>query len=150
MNSPACMNDNLQKFLGGYVEYSLSEFPIRLLIEDDRNPFPLASAVTLKFYNETDEPTEYFYQPYHTSVDCFTDTSRFGIFNLTEDDFPFVILDNNHSRVERRPYFSETLWDKFTSLYMIDPGQPDRKRYLECVNQDFVCRYYMFVSLLNC
>ena len=140
MNSTAYRNNNLQKSLGGYVEYSLAKFPIRLLIEDDRNPFPLASAVALKFYNETDEPTEYFYQPYHMSIECFTNTSRFSVSNLTEDDFPFVILENNRSRVEKRPYFSESLWNKFTSSYKIDPGEQDRDRYLECVNQDFVCR----------
>ena len=134
------MNNNLQKSLGGYVEYSLTQFPIRLLIEDDRNPFPLASAIALKFYNETDEPTDYFYQPYHTSIDCFTNSSRFGIFNLTEDDFPLVILENNHSRVEKRPYFNEILWNKFTSSYKIDPGEQNRNIYLECVNQDYVCR----------
>ena len=141
MNSPAYINDNVQKHFSGYVEYSLTEFPISLLIEDDKNPFPLASAVALKFYNGTDEPTAYFYQPYHTSVDCFTNTSRFGAFNLTNDDFPFFILDSNQSRVERRPYFSENLWNRFTSLYKIDPGHQDHDKYLECVNQDFVCRY---------
>lgn len=141
MNSPAYRNDNLQKSLGGYVEYSLSEFPIRVLIEDDKNPFPLASAVALKLYNGTDKPTKYFYQPYHTSVDCFTNTSRFGRFILNKDDFPYVMIDNNSSRVERRPYFTKSLWHKFTSSYGINPGEPDHSRYLECVNQDFVCRY---------
>ena len=123
------------------MEYSLTQFPIRVLIEDDRNPFPLASAVALRLYNERDEPTDYFYQPYHTNVDCFTNTSRFGTFNLTEDDFPFVVIENNSSEMERRPYFSERLWLEFTSSYKIDPGEPDRNSYLECVNQDFVCRY---------
>ena len=140
MNSSAYRNNNLQKSLSGYVEYSLTKFPIKLLIEDDRNPFPLASAVALKFYNETDEPTEYFYQPYHVSIECFTNESRFGVLSLTEDDFPFVILENNRSRVEKRPYFSEILWNKFTSSYKIDPGEQDRDKYLECVDQDFVCR----------
>ena len=139
MNSPAYMNDNLQKDLGGYVEYSLSKFPIRLLIEDNKNPFPLASAVALKFYNESAEPTEYFYQPYHTSIDCFISTTRFGG-SLSENDFPYVVVDNNHSRVERRPYFNESLWNIFTSSYKINPGEQDHNRYLECVNQDFACR----------
>ena len=138
MNSSAYRNDNLQKSLGGYVEYSLTKFPIRLLIEDDRNPFPLASAVALKFYNGTDKPTKYFYQPYHKSVECFTNTSGF---NLTIKQFPFVIIDNNHSRVERRPYFNKTTWNDFTSSYKIDPRQHDHNRYLECIDQDFVCRY---------
>lgn len=136
MNSTAYKNDNLQKSLAGYVEYSLTKFPIRLLIEDDRNPFPLASAVALKFYNETDKPTDYFYQPYHKSIKCFTNT-----FNLSANQFPFVVMDNNHSRVERKPYFNKTTWNDFTSLYKIDPKQRDHDKYLECIKQDFVCRY---------
>ena len=142
MNSPAYRNDNLQKSLGGYVEYSLTEFPISALLDDDRNPFPLTSAIALKFYNETDEPTEYFYQPYHTSVECFTNRSRFnGSLLFDEDDFPFVIVDNNSSRVERRPYFSEGFWNTFTSAYSIDPGESDHGRYRECVERDYPCRY---------
>ena len=123
------------------MEYSLSEFPIKVLIEDDRNPFPLASAVALKFYNGTNEPTDYFYQPYHNTIDCFTNVSRFDTFQLTEDDFPYVIIDNNPNVVKRRPYFSESLWNRFTSSYSIDPGQRDHNRYLDCVNQTVVCRY---------
>lgn len=140
MRSPAYLNDNLQKSLSGYVEYSLTEFPIRLLLEDDRNPFPLASAIALKFYNGTDTATRYFYQPYHTNVSCFTETTRFARsdrLNLTADDFPDVIIDNNRNVV---PYFSERLWDRFTSTYQIDPGERDHNRYLECVNSSFLCR----------
>lgn len=143
MNSPAYRNDNLQKSLGGYVEYSLTEFPISALLDDDRNPFPLASAIALKFYNETDEPTDYFYQPYHISVECFTNRSRFNrsSLRLNENDFPYVVVDNNISRVERRPYFSESLWNRFTSAYSIDPGESDSRRYRECVERDYPCRY---------
>ena len=141
-NSPAFRNDNLQKSLGGYVQYSLSEFPISALLNDSNNPFPLASAVALKFYNETDEPTQYFYQPYHVSIECFID--EFGndtIFQQGfEDEFPYVIIDNNRSRVEQRPYFSEELWDSFTSAYRIDPGGPDHDRYRRCVNDSYLCR----------
>ena len=140
MNSPAFRNDNRQKSLGGYVDYSLTEFPISLLLNDSRNPFPLASAIALKFYNETDEPTEYFYQPYHVSIDCFTNESGDGYFNV-EDDFPYVIVDNNRSRVERMPYFRESSWDSFTSMYRIDPGQRDHDNYRKCVKDDYLCRY---------
>jgi len=141
MNSSAYMNDNLQKSLGGYVEYSLTMFPIEVLIEDDKNPFPLSDAIALKFYNGTDDATEYFYQPYHRSIDCFTNVSRFDRFQLTEDDFPYVIIDNNPDVVERRAYFSESLWNNFTSKYHIDPGDLDHKKYLECVDPQFMCRY---------
>ena len=142
MNSPAYRNDNLEKSLSGYVEFSLTEFPISALLDDNRNPFPLASAIALKFYNDTDEPTDFFYQPYHTSVECFTNRSRFnGSLRLNEGDFPFVIVDNNRSIVERRPYFSENLWDRFTSAYNIDPGESGHSRYRECVERDYPCRY---------
>ena len=137
MNSPAYINDNVQKHFSGYVEYSLTEFPISLLIEDDKNPFPLASAVALKFYNGTDEPTAYFYQPYHTSVDCFTNSSGNGSFSLS-NDFPYVITDG---RLEQKPYFSESSWNSFTSSFRIDPGEGDYSRYLTCVNRDYLCRY---------
>ena len=139
-NSPAYRNDNLQKSLGGYVEYSLSDFPISALLNDSRNPFPLASAIALKFYNETDEPTDFFYQPYHLSIECFTNASGTGYFAI-EDNFPYVIVDNNRSIVERRPYFSEDAWNRFTSTYRIDPGQRDHNRYRRCVDDNYECRY---------
>ena len=139
MNSPAFQNDNLQESLGGYVEYSLTEFPIRVLIEDDRNPFPLASAIALKLYDENDEITKYFYQPYHTNVSCFVDTFNDTRLQLSEENFPNNTQGSNRTR-SRVPYFSEDLWKNFRSEYRIDPGESDHERYLQCVNQDFTCR----------
>lgn len=132
INSPAYQDNNLQKSRGGYVNYSLSDFPISVLINDDNNPFPLASAVALKWYNGSDEPTEYFYQPYHTNISCFTNTSRF--------DRGLNLNDSNTFAFDELPYFSEDAWDRFTDTYEIDPGKAYHSQYLECVNQNFMCR----------
>jgi len=133
ISSPAYQNDNLHKSLGGYVNYSLSEFPIRVLIEDDANPFPLASAIALNYYDKNDERTDFYYQPYHTSVDCFLDNDRFpDIINntLTTDSFLNATV----------PYFRERDWERFTDRYDTDPDGEYHDEYLECVNQNYTCR----------
>ena len=138
-SSPAYINDNLQRSLGGYVRYSLSDFPISALINDDFHPFPLASAIALKFYNGTDEDeeTDYFYQPYHTDVDCFTDMSRF---NHTFNPPLQFAFDSNGTE---QPFFRERSWDQFTDVFDINPGGKHHIAYLDCVYQNFTCKYVM-------
>ena len=126
MSSPAYREDNLQRSLGGYVNYSLSEFPISALLLDDAHPFPLASAIALKYYTG-DTETDFFYQPYHTNTTCFR--MRFPNFTFTDAFFS-----------EELPYFKESAWDSFTNLNSIDPGGEDRDLYLECVDSDFKCK----------
>ena len=132
MSSPAYREDNLQRSLGGYVNYSLSEFPISALIFDDANPFPLASAIALKYYIG-DKETDFFYQPYHTNTTCFE--MSFPNFTFT-DAFPSEDSEDS----EDLPYFRESVWDSFTNLYSIDPGGEDHDLYLDCVNIDFKCK----------
>ena len=130
MDSPAYRENNLQESLGGYVKYSLSQFPISVLLNDSANPFPLASAIALKFY-ENDIETDFFYQPYHRGVDCFNDSSKFSLYTID------VTTDFINSTTA---FFSEEGWDRFTNTYQIDPGQRDHDNYISCINLDFPCK----------
>ena len=138
MESPAYMRDNLQKSLGGYVKYSLSEFPISALLNDRNNPFPLASAIALNYYTiNDDERTNYYFQPYHTSVDCFTNATRFPGTTVNSGDFPPPSLTNT---TEQLPYFDESAWDRFTNKFKIDPGDQFHTQYRECLNESYPCK----------
>jgi len=138
------MNDNLVKSLGGYVEYSLSPFPVQALIDDDNNPFPLASAIALNFYNGTDDATDYYFQPYHISVDCLMNSSLFR-FPAELDDFPFG-LNSETDVIERLPYFREDRWDRFTGRNNID--NVNSGNYSQCVNGSYPCRLVLCVSFV--
>ena len=130
------MDDNLQESLGGYVNYSLTEFPIRVLLNDDNHPFPLASAVSLNFYeNENDdEPTNYYFQPYHTNTTCFTGPNT--AFNFTNHR----VQSSDFYQNGTFPYFSEEAWDRFTDAYDIDPDGAFHQAYRNCLNEDYPCR----------
>ena len=135
MSSPAYMEDNLQRSLGGYVRYSLSEFPISALLNDDNNPFPLPSAISLNYYenDDDDEPTDFYFQPYHISVECLNNT-----FNnmFVASDFPPL----PPNATELLPYFKESTWDTFTATFPIGPGERNRSQYLQCVNANYTCK----------
>ena len=142
ISSPSHMDDNLQESLGGYVNYSLTRFPIRVLLDDDSNPFPLASAIALNYYinDDDDEPSDFYFQPYHTNTSCFLNTTRFpgvspGVLNETLD-FPL-----NEAGTGRLPYFRESAWDRFTDRYDIDPGERYHAEYRECIDESYPCRY---------
>lgn len=128
------------------MEYSLSPFPVRVLIEDGNNPFPLASAIALNFYNGTDDATDFYFQPYHTSVDCFMNSSLFGT-PADLDDFPCV-RNCGTAAEERKPYFRESAWDRFTSRNNIDDVRSGN--YRMCINDSFPCRLVLCVSFVKC
>ena len=134
MNSPAYIQDNLQRSLGGYVRYSLSEFPISALLYDNSNPFPLASAISLNYYvnDNDDEPSDFYFQPYHTNVSCFTNI--FGVDATTA--FPL----RPNSTTERFPYFRESAWNSFTNVFKIDPHGNNHSSYRLCVNETYPCK----------
>lgn len=140
MNSVAYQRDNLQKSLAGYVRYSLTDFPISVLLNDDSNPFPLASAIALNYYESHDdvEPTDYYYQPYHSNVSCFYD--QFPGFNVTFPLGPEVFYLANRTADEYLPYFREDAWSTFTNNYKIDPDEDHRGNYISCINQSYPCR----------
>ena len=146
ISSPSHMDDNLQENLGGYVNYSLTRFPIRVLLNDDSNPFPLASAIALNYYinDDDDEPSEYYFQPYHINISCFLNTDSFPGVNtiLERDDRHFApVYASNGTIIDYLPYFSEEAWDDFTDDYDTDPGGIYHTNYTNCINQDYTCRY---------
>ena len=145
ISSPSHMDDNLQENLGGYVNYSLTRFPIRVLLEDDNNPFPLASAIALNYYfnDNDDEPSEYYFQPYHTNVPCFLNNDSFpGVDRvLSMDREHFAPVYSNGTIIDYLPYFSEAAWDDFTGNYDTDPGGTYHTNYLGCINENYTCRY---------
>jgi len=124
--SPAFMKDNLQESLGGYVRYSLSEFPVSALLNDGANPFPLASAIALKYYIG-DTETDFFYQPYHQDITVFR--ANFPNFTFTNPFPPGTAY-----------FFRESEWDNFTSINSIDPGGRDRQLYRNCIDFTYECR----------
>ena len=141
--SPAYRNDNLQKSLGGYVEYTLSPFDVRVLINDDNNPFPLPSAIALNWYNGTDDATNFYFQPYHTNYTCFMGS------NWTRPaearDFPCVPGTDCSMRF---PYFEEGAWDRFTAGNSI--GDARHEKYRECINESYPCRLVLCALLVKC
>ena len=141
------MNDNLQKSLGGYVEYTLSPFDVEVLINDDNNPFPLPSAIALNWYNGTDDATDFYFQPYHLEVDCFTNASVWDYPANETDDFPCV-QDCNTTEPMRKAYFKESSWDRFTARNGIgDARHPDYRR---CINESYPCRLVLCALLVKC
>ena len=143
MSSPAYMRHNLQRSLGGYVRYSLSQFPVSALLNDSANPFPLASAISLNYYlNKTDERTDFYFQPYHTNVSCFNDTVRFPNNMITENDFPCANEDSTApcDPEDLLPYFRESAWDRFTNQFKIDPGEKFHQNYSDCIDRSYRCR----------
>ena len=138
MSSPAYSGNNLQKSLGGYVRYSLSEFPIIALLNDSANPFPLASAISLNYYvnDNDDEPSDFYFQPYHTSVSCFTNNITFPNNGIDEIN-TFPLRPNS---TERFPYFRESAWDSFTNKFRIDPGGDHHLQYRGCINETYPCK----------
>lgn len=148
LTSPSHMDDNLQESLGGYVNYSLSEFPIRVLLDDDNHPFPLASAISLNWYrpNHT-EPSDYYYQPYHISGECFLNQTLFPGVNETLDltrDFPLNPSGGHYG------YFRESAWDDFTGRYDTDPGGQHHTQYRQCVDEEYPCRYCYHIKNFIC
>jgi len=143
-NSPAYKNDNLQRNLGGYVEYSLSPFPIEDLVNDTNNPFPLPSAIALNFYNGTDDATDFYFQPYHTNVSCFMDEDMWG--NNTAKLVDFACVENcgiPNVTGTILPYFRESAWDRFTDRNNIDNARD--RRYRMCLNETYECRLVICV-----
>ncbi|XP_065912183.1 anoctamin-7-like [Dysidea avara] len=139
-NSPAWRNDNLQKSLGGYVAYSITPFPIEALLNDSNNPFPLPTAIALNFYfNNSDDPSDFYYQPYHTDYTCFLDRTRFRI-PANISDFA-CIADCDTDSPEIKPYFKEESWKRFRAQNPLGPGDRFRNNYTECVNTSYPCRY---------
>ena len=148
INSPSHQEGNLQENLGGYVRYSLTDFPISVLLEDENNPFPLASAISLNYYvnEDDDEPSQYYYQPYHNNTDCFLETDNFPglkqLLPLNSDNF----APDNTTLNTFYPFFSENAWDTFTDRYDIDPDGIYHTNYTRCLNTSYPCRYYYITS----
>lgn len=122
------------------MAYSITPHPIIALLNDSNNPFPLPSAIALNFYNNTDDPTDFYYQPYHTDIDCFMDGNRFR--NPVTDIRDFACVEDcNTALPVRMPYFRESAWDRFRSQNSIGPDDRDRRAYIECVDTTYPCRY---------
>ena len=132
------------------MAYSITEHPISALLNDDNNPFPLPSAIALDFYNGTDNPTGFYFQPYHTDVACFMNSSRFRApVTDVNNSFPCVKDCGIPGSEMRMPYFSERAWSLFSGNNMIAPGGRDHAAYLECVNMTYPCRYEVHMYMLQ-
>ena len=121
------------------MAYSITPFPIEALLNDSNNPFPLPTAIALNFYfNNSDDPSDFYYQPYHTDYTCFLDRTRFRI-PANISDFA-CIADCDTDSPEIKPYFKEESWKRFRAQNPLGPGDRFRNNYTECVNTSYPCR----------